>query len=428
MMGGSLWIGYIREMMKVIMDRQGATDAVEVGELSGRTLRASISAQHQWMFRWPPLLYTVFWFISPWYRHTVLGWCGFALFYGTFLLAYYKMFRDNEPPRIEWLAVMFALGYLNYPFNRSAAGEFVFPVVMSVFFLCQTRMYAALWRFGVIAAAQAIGVLVETAVLHRDIAIAESVIFYTVAIGLSNFAYARHVMASEQLERANLEIEHLTQVAERERIARDLHDLLGHTLTVIALKSDVANRLFDIEPELAHREIAEVQDTARKALAEIRDAVTGYRAEGLAAEVARARRSLTSAGVELRTEMEFMALPEPATNTLCLVLREAVTNAIRHAGATTCRLEVHREGDVVTMSIEDDGSGELKAEGNGLRGMRERLTVLGGSLLRERAVSGGTRLVATLRVVSGVSADAARPRVERDAVAFGAVSEGPVQA
>jgi two-component system sensor histidine kinase DesK len=387
-----------------------------------------VSSRHRWLFRWPPLLYTVFWFISPWYHHTFAGWAIFAAFYGAFLFSYFQFFRDGRRVQLFWLGVMFLLGYLNYPFNRSAAGEFVFPVVMSVFFLRQPNVSAALWRFSLIELAQAAGVLIETRLLHRDIGIAESAIFYAVAIGLSNFAYSRHVLASEQLEQANLEIEHLTQVAERERIARDLHDLLGHTLTVIVLKSDVANRLFDIEPELAHREIAEVEATARKALAEIREAVTGYRAEGLAAEMARSRRSLTSAGVQLTTEMEFLMLPESAANTLCLVLREAVTNVIRHAGATTCRVEVHRDGDVVTMSIEDDGSGELKAEGNGLRGMRERLASAGGGLLRERTAAGGTRLVATLRVPAELAESAARPRVESSDAAFGVVSEGPVRA
>ena len=410
------------------MECQGANNARESGGLNDRSLRTAISTQQRWMFQWPPLLYSVFWFISPWYRHTAMGWAGFALFYATFLLAYFKMFRDNERPRIEWLAVMFVLGYINYPFNRSAAGEFVFPVVMSVFFLRQTKVSAALWRFLAIAAAQAVGVVVETRLLHRDIGIAESVIFYAVAIGLSNFAYSRHVMASEQLERANLEIEHLTQVAERERIARDLHDLLGHTLTVIVLKSDVANRLFDLQPELAHREIAEVEATARKALAEIREAVTGYRAEGLAAEVARARRSLTSAGVQLVTEVEFLALPAFAVNTLCLLLREAVTNVIRHAGATTCRVELHREGDFVTLSIEDDGSGELKAEGNGLRGMRERLAAAGGDLLRERSVSGGTRLVAKLRLPGSAVEDAIGSRGQIAEAGFGGQAEETVPA
>jgi two-component system sensor histidine kinase DesK len=91
-------------------------------------------------------------------------------------------------------------------------------------------------------------------------------------------------------------------------------------------------------------------------------------------------------------------------------------------------VEVHRDGDVVTMSIEDDGSGELKAEGNGLRGMRERLTSAGGVLQRERTANGGTLLVATLRLAAEVPSNPARPRIERSDAAFGVVSEGPAQA
>jgi two-component system sensor histidine kinase DesK len=398
--------------------------------------KSLLSREYGWLFRWAPLLYTAFWFITPWYRHSARGWAVFALFYVTFHSSYFLMFRTKGTAQWICLGVLFLLGYIYYPFCPSASGEFIYPVVLSVYFLRQAKASSAFLRFAAVELAQAAGLLLETRLLHLNLGYAETVIFYSVAIGLSNFAFSRTVLATHRLEQANLEIEHLTQVAERERIARDLHDLLGHTLTVIVLKSDVANRLFDREPELAHREIAEVEATARKALAEIREAVTGYRAEGLAAEVARARRALGSAGVELRTEMEFLVLPEPATNTLCLVLREAVTNTIRHARATTCCLELHREGDVVTMSIEDDGSGELKPEGNGLRGMRERLTAAGGGLLRQQAVNGGTRLVATLRVASGIASDTApgmaaqmvRPRMERADAAFGAVPEETVQA
>jgi len=389
---------------------------------------APVYATHRWLFRWPPLLYTAFWFITPWYRHSNVSWAIFALFYASFLIAYFQTFTMSLRRRRIGLAVMFLMGYLYFPFSQSAAGEFVYPVVMSVYFLRQPKLSSALWRFAAIELAQALGVLLETSVLHLNLGLAETVIFYSVAIGLSNFAYSRHLLASEQLERANLEIEHLTQVAERERIARDLHDLLGHTLTVIVLKSDVANRLFATHPELAHQEIAEVETTARKALAEIREAVAGYRGEGLPAEVARTRRALTSAGVQLTTNLEYIVPLPVDTTILCLVLREAVTNVIRHSGATVCRLELHREGDRLTMSIEDNGSGELNPEGNGLRGMRERLASAGGILRRERSADGGTRLAAEIPLPALATQDAAAVPPERTEAAFVAINERPVSA
>ena len=363
----------------------------------GRTLgRTAFHEQHPWLFRWPPLLFSVFW-VTDKLRWGPSGhWLRFASFYAIFLLAFIRVFASKERHPRVWLGVLFAIGYIYVPFDINAAGEFVFPVVMSVFFLRQPKLSSALLRFALIEVVAATGVIVELRWIHAYPAAATNVVFYMFAIGLSNFAYSRHMLASEQLERANSEIEHLAQIAERERIARDLHDLLGHTLTVITLKSDVANRLFTTDPERAHREIAEVEETARKALAEVREAVAGYRAEGFAAEVVRARRTLASAGVQLTTDLEPVVLSEAEDGVLCMAVREAVTNVIRHAAATGCRLELHRDGHEVRLMVEDNGRGSTGPEGNGLRGMRERFKALGGSLLRESADTGGTRLLAQL--------------------------------
>ncbi len=352
--------------------------------------------QHPWLFRWPPLLFSLFWIQEMALYAPRRTWFTFVPFYLLFLLAYFRVFSAGERHRRVWMGVLFVMGYVYFPFNHHVAGEWVFPVVMSVFFIRKPKLSDALLRFVLVELTAAAAVVLETRLLHAHPAIAQNVIFYMLAIGLSNFAYARHMLASEQLERANQEIEHLAQVAERERIARDLHDLLGHTLTVIALKSDVANRLFTLDPERAHQEIAEVEATARKALAEVREAVSGYRAEGFAAEVVEARRSLASAGVQLTTAVEPVALSEAEANTLCLVLREAVTNVIRHAAATVCVLTLQREGNRVRLTVEDNGIGIGDKHGNGLRGMRERLAGLGGSLACTGAGGGGTLVTVEL--------------------------------
>jgi two-component system sensor histidine kinase DesK len=351
------------------------------------------------LYRVVPLLYTGFWFISPWYRHSVAGWLWFAVFYLLFCLAFFETFEGTGTLQRSCLGFMFLLGYLYVPFSQSAAGEFVYPVVISVFFLRQPKTEAALVRFLAIALAQSCGLLLETKLFHLNFGIAESVIFYSFAIGLSTFGFSRHILSNEQLREANSEIKHLTQIAERERIARDLHDLLGHTLTVIVLKTDIANRLFTEQPELAHREIAEVEATARKALAEVRQAVVGYRTESLPAEVSNTRHVLLSAGVQLTTTIDYLALTHPQANALCLALREAVTNVIRHANASICHIGLHRDGDRAILSIEDNGSGKLAAEGSGLQGMRERLAALGGTLRRVAVPGSGNLLTAELPLV-----------------------------
>lgn len=347
------------------------------------------------LLRWGSLLYSVFWFEQPIHRGSASIWAVFLLFYATFLTGYLRVLRGSKREQRFWLIVLFLLGYLYYPFNPSAGGEFVFAVVVSSFVLKQGTTLSAFRTFALILVGQAAGLLLETWVLHLPWSIAQSVVFFMVVIGLSNFTFARQVFISAQLRKANDEIERLTLQTERERIARDLHDLLGHTLTVIAVKSDVANRLFYAQPELAHREIAEVETTAREALREVRSAVTGYRSEGLAAAVSKARGTLLSAGIQLSSTLNSVTLSPTENELLCFVLREAVTNILRHASATQCRLELTRN-PLIALTIEDNGVGKQAHDGNGIRGMRERLLHAHGTLTIDTSMLGGTRILAQL--------------------------------
>ena len=195
----------------------------------GNTL--STLREETWPLRWGSLLYSVFWFVKPIKRHSVAVWSIFLLFYGLFLTGYFRVRRGSGRQQRFWLAVLFLLGYLYYPFNPEAGGEFVFAVAVSSFFLRQENTLSTFRTFVLILGAQTAGLFLETGLLHRPWSIAQSITFFMVVIGLSNFTFARQVYVSRQLRTANQEIEHLTQQAERERIARDLHNLLGHTLT-----------------------------------------------------------------------------------------------------------------------------------------------------------------------------------------------------
>jgi two-component system sensor histidine kinase DesK len=245
-----------------------------------------------------------------------------------------------------------------------------------------------------------VAVVAETRYLGRPFAIAESVLFYCVIFGFSNFAFAQQARINFLLERANAEIERLAQEAERERIARDLHDLLGHTLTVITVKLDLARRLLSHDSERARNEIVEAGHTARNALAEVREAVSGYRGEGLDGEISRARRSLLSADVKLTTTLARVNLSSSQANVLCLALREAVTNIVRHAHATVCHVALLEKERTIHFTIEDNGqNGEIR-EGNGLRGMRERVQSMAGSVKLTGSANGGTSLEISLPLAS----------------------------
>jgi two-component system sensor histidine kinase DesK len=218
------------------------------------------------------------------------------------------------------------------------------------------------------------------------------------SVGVASIMEGGLRASRKQLHRKQEEVEHIARIAERERISRDLHDLLGHSLSLIALKAELAGKLAGRDLDACKREIADIEASARRALAEVRTAVTGYRDSGLSGALASARASLAAAGVELREEVEQFAMAPGLEHVLALALREAVTNVVRHAGATRCTVRLAREqeqkrGDAV-LRVLDDGdrlrAGDEVRVGNGLSGMRERAAGAGGRL--SISVENGLRL------------------------------------
>ena len=227
-------------------------------------------------------------------------------------------------------------------------------------------------------------------------------------VGLGAIMDARLRRSRQELMRKQEEVEHMATIAERERISRDLHDLLGHSLSLIALKAELAGKLADRDTDscraACRREIADIEAAARQALAEVRTAVTGYRESGLAHALASARASLAAAEVELCEQVERIALAPAAEHVVALALREAVTNVVRHAGARRCTLSLALEGSNAVLRVADDGTrlrgdSDLR-QGNGLAGMRERAAALGGRL----ALQVGAGLALELRVPAGAGA------------------------
>ncbi|MEO6218534.1 MAG: histidine kinase, partial [Sphingomonas sp.] len=198
---------------------------------------------------------------------------------------------------------------------------------------------------------------------------------------------------NEALLLAQEEVRRLSRTAERERITRDLHDVVGRTLTLIALKSDIAVRLSADDPAAAAEEMRNVAGAAREGLGELRAALAGVAGGSLAREAEVSRGVLAAAGVVSAFEGDPESVPPDAGAVLAMTLREAVTNVIRHAGAGHCHMAISILDGVARLTVEDDGCGGSFSEGTGLGGMRQRLTAAGGSLSLERAAP-GTRLAA----------------------------------
>ncbi|MES2127984.1 MAG: sensor histidine kinase [Pseudomonadota bacterium] len=205
-----------------------------------------------------------------------------------------------------------------------------------------------------------------------------------IPVGLAGVMDAKVRRSRECLLRKQEEVEHLARIAERERISRDLHDLLGHTLSLITLKAELAGKLQARDAQACQREIKDIEHSARHALSEVRAAVTGFRQTGFAHELATARASLAAANVACDAAVEAFTLPAAAENVMSLALREAVTNIVRHARATRCEVRLSLDAGMIVLRIADNGAqladGARVRDGNGLTGMRERVSALGGQL------------------------------------------------
>jgi two-component system sensor histidine kinase DesK len=355
------------------------------------------------------LVYSVFFFIEPLQRYNLRQWLDFALIYTVFLALYIGIIRASSPKlAYACMAGMTILGLAWYPFNQSGSGILVYVAAFAPFIA--DSLAVCLSIFAVVM----VSISVEGLLLHVTPWSWGCVAFFSLAVGTGNLFGAQRIRANKRLSMAQEEIAHLAKVAERERIARALHDVLGHTLSVVVLKSELAGKLMHHNPVRAQQEIGEVEQIARKALAEVREAIRGYRSEGLPAEIDRARATLAIAGVTLDCTNTPPKLRPAEESVLSLVLREAVTNIVRHARATSCRMTFAEDGTARSLVLEDDGCGGIRHEGNGLRGMRERIESLGGRL--HVTSSTGPRLtinVPAIEIPESVPSDGAVPNPTR---------------
>ncbi|MEN8706476.1 MAG: sensor histidine kinase [Nocardioides marinisabuli] len=213
--------------------------------------------------------------------------------------------------------------------------------------------------------------------------------FFLMVWPIIGFCTAIRVFAELDVRAARTRAE-LALTAERERVARDVHDVLGHSLTALAIKAELASRLVDLDPARARAELDSIQETARQALAEIRATVGGLRAAGLEDELRSVPGLLADAGIDTQVSGELADTDPRHRALLAWVLRESVTNVLRHAHASHVTVELSSTG----LAVTDDGTGldVGHAEGNGLRGLRERVSAAGGTLLLAHGEPTGTRV------------------------------------
>jgi len=330
------------------------------------------------------LVYLVSFLIVP-FLFAVPAWQRVAAVLGTLAaLPLYFWGYWLSGRRVLWVVGGFTLlGGLFAPINPAASTMFIFAATYL------TRIGEPSEAFPYLGILLAIEAL-ESWLLHLSPAFWIPAMFFSSLLGSVIIQMVQRRRLTDKLLAAQAESEHLAKVAERERIARDLHDLLGHTLSVIVLKSELASRLTASDPARAAEEIRDVERISREALTQVRAAVRGYRSAGFDGELREAMRALEAAGIQVETMVEPPPLSPAQETVFAMALREAVTNVVRHAHATVCRLTLRRVGRFCEMVVADNGQGGALDEGSGLSGMRERVEALGGALQRDG--SHGTEL------------------------------------
>ena len=226
----------------------------------------------------------------------------------------------------------------------------------------------------------------------------------SISIGVAGGIYTRAMV--RELRAAREELARLAVAEERLRFARDLHDLLGHSLSLIALKSELAGQLALQSPERAAAEIRDVESVAREALREVREAVAGYRQPSLQQELRGAAEILRAAGISCDIVGDLGRLPPRVEAAFAWAVREGVTNVIRHSHARSCEIRLSRRDDLATVAVSDDGEGVgdtgLRSNGgrSGIAGLSERIAAVGGQVVAGPGTPTGFRLVATVPLVS----------------------------
>jgi two-component system sensor histidine kinase DesK len=338
----------------------------------------------------------------PMWQRVVAG-VGLVVFTGAYLVVFSRMFGRRGPARGALVIVVVLAVALAVWLGTSWAGLLIY-VSAAVSVSLPRR-----WIWPAVLAATA----VCTAVVAAD-GLLDDVFILPVMCLLTSFALqgTRHLVSvNTELMEARDELARNAVAQERLRFARDLHDLLGHSLSLIALKSELAGRLAELDPARARAEMADVEAAARRALAEVRDAVSGYRQVSLAQALAEARSALSAAGITLRAPAPGEPLPGAVDAVLGWVIREATTNVLRHSGARSVTVDLDQVDGDVTLTVTDDGSGTATgASGAGLAGLAERVEALGGRLVAGPAGSSGFRLAATLPLTAPVAQETVRSR------------------
>ncbi|GAA1304168.1 two-component sensor histidine kinase [Planotetraspora silvatica] len=312
----------------------------------------------------------------------VVALAAFVVTYVTTVLTASDDEDERNPLTVPLLGVLTAMA-AGYPLVFGA-GWLALPIYVTVIFSMGLPPRAALPAVG----GMALIVVVVGLVKGADKGTLSLLVMEVLTLGLLFMGVRNTRLLVFQVRQAQKEVARLAANEERLRISRDLHDLLGHSLSLIVLKSELARRLAEQGDERAVQEVADIESVARQALVEVREAVTGYRQRSLSEEIDGARSALAAAGVELTVRTSGTPLPDVLDGLLGWAVREAVTNVVRHARATRCEITLTYGKAGALLEVADNGVSGPYQPGSGLTGLMERVGAAGGSVEAEPAAAG----------------------------------------
>lgn len=358
---------------------------------------------------------------NPWI--SIYAWVIFCF------LPFFFIFRSSSPIEISIGISLLLLYFLSYRFSyKSKSGlvymwisfEVVINIVMTLlfgyvylaiftaFFIGNIRNPVGFFIMYGLHIALTVGAIVAGFFIDMDLFLPQIhfiviSVLGTVLLPFNLYYRNKNMNLEGQLEDANERISELVIIEERERISRDLHDILGQKLSLIGLKSDLAGKLIYRDPHTAEKELKDIRQTASAALREVRELVADIRATKLKEELLRTKQMFQAAEMELTIagDPSFHHIPPIVESVVSMCLKEAVTNVVKHSQATSCRITFEQQPNEFVISIEDNGvglagGGEMQ-NGSGLRGIRERLEFVNGSLQIEGEK--GTKLTIRVPVV-----------------------------
>ena len=355
-------------------------------------------AQRLRTWEWLYLGYLLFVLVQPYFTPDPSWWewpLAIAVCVITILLYGLALLRGRSPGHI-WTSIvpMAVIGTAATPFNTGASMLFIYAAAATGNTL--PRHIALRWFAALTVLDGAAALVSQVPMPYRLWGVGPAFVLIWV-IGFIELRQRDRWQEIENVRLRSARVELLATIAERERIARDLHDLLGHSLTAVVMRAQLTKELVLSDPQRARAEAEEIERNAREALAAVRSTVTGWRRTNITAELEAARRALAGTGVNLRVHYnDTLILLASAEHELGLALREAVTNVARHAHASTCHIGLDADDQRVRLVIADDGIGGDAPEGTGLTGLRERIAKLGGAV--QRTTSAGTTLTITVPV------------------------------